>query len=319
MRISLLLFIATSLLTGCASRGRIPVILDTDIGDDIDDTWALVMLLKSPRLDVKLITTTNGQQDYRARLVAKILTVAGRTDIPIGLGAGKQTGSGKQEPWIHDFPLSVYRGKIYSDGVQAMVDAPARTRGRLTLIAIGPLQTVAMALERDHSLASKMNFVGMHGSVFRGYGGAPVPQAEFNVKTDVAAAQKVLAAPWKSVAITPLDTCGLKQISISGERYKKLKASNDPLVQLILENYRIWNRAPKADSLSASSTLYDTVAIYLAEPPHPLLNTEQLDIRVSDDGHTALAADGKPMSVATSWKNVEAYRDLLVGRLLRPH
>src|SRR5437762_12789661 len=56
---------------------RIPVILDTDIGDDIDDTWALVMLLKSPQFDVKLITTTNGKQDYRVSLLAKLLMIAG--------------------------------------------------------------------------------------------------------------------------------------------------------------------------------------------------------------------------------------------------
>ena len=66
----------------------IPVILDTDIGDDIDDTWALTMLLKSPLLDLKLVTTTRGKAEYRGKLVAKILTAAGRTDVPVGLGEG---------------------------------------------------------------------------------------------------------------------------------------------------------------------------------------------------------------------------------------
>ena len=61
---------------------KLPVILDTDIGDDMDNTWALVMLLKSPQFDVKLITTTCGKSVYRAKIIAKLLTVAGRTDIP---------------------------------------------------------------------------------------------------------------------------------------------------------------------------------------------------------------------------------------------
>ena len=60
----------------------IPVIFDTDIGDDIDDTWALVMLLRSPRLDVRMITTDYGNTVYRAKLVARLLEIAGRTDIP---------------------------------------------------------------------------------------------------------------------------------------------------------------------------------------------------------------------------------------------
>ena len=56
---------------------RIPVILDTDIGDDIDDTWALVLLLKSPELDLKLVVGDQGKPLYRARLIAKLLQVAG--------------------------------------------------------------------------------------------------------------------------------------------------------------------------------------------------------------------------------------------------
>ena len=65
---------------------RIPVILDTDIGDDIDDTWALAMLLRSPQLDLKLVTTTYGKSEYRAKIIAKMLTVDNRTDVPVGVG-----------------------------------------------------------------------------------------------------------------------------------------------------------------------------------------------------------------------------------------
>ena len=71
------------------------IILDTDIGSDIDDTWALVMLLNLSRgpdglgegpVDVKLITTCFADTTYRAKLVALALTSAQRTDIPIGIG-----------------------------------------------------------------------------------------------------------------------------------------------------------------------------------------------------------------------------------------
>ena len=51
----------------------IPVIVDTDIGHDVDDVWALAFLLRCPELDVKLITTTTGDTLYRARLTAKLL------------------------------------------------------------------------------------------------------------------------------------------------------------------------------------------------------------------------------------------------------
>jgi hypothetical protein len=63
-----------------------PVILDTDIGSDMDDTWALVMMLRSPELDVKLITSASEDTQYRTKIIAKLLETAKRTDIPIGTG-----------------------------------------------------------------------------------------------------------------------------------------------------------------------------------------------------------------------------------------
>ena len=80
------------LVIGCASNPKpakvagIPVIFDTDIGDDIDDTWALGFLLRSPELDVKLVVGDDGKSEYRAKLLAKFLETAGRTDIPVGIG-----------------------------------------------------------------------------------------------------------------------------------------------------------------------------------------------------------------------------------------
>ena len=56
----------------------VPLILDTDIGDDIDDTWALGFLLKSPELDLKLVVGDYGRPNYRARLLAKFLQNVGR-------------------------------------------------------------------------------------------------------------------------------------------------------------------------------------------------------------------------------------------------
>ena len=60
-----------------AKLAPVPVILDTDIGDDIDDTWALALLLKSTELNLKLVVSDYGEAQYRARLLAKLLERAG--------------------------------------------------------------------------------------------------------------------------------------------------------------------------------------------------------------------------------------------------
>jgi inosine-uridine nucleoside N-ribohydrolase len=307
---------ATTAWAAEAAPKRVPVIYDSDIGDDIDDTWALVMALKSPQLDVKLVTTSCHAAEARGRLMAKMLTVAGRTDIPVGLGPGRSGGT-RQDEWTKDFRLEDYKGKILEDGVQAIIDLIHKSPEPITVISVGPLQTMAAALEKDPSIAGKAHFVGMHGSVYKGYGGRPEVSAEYNVRRDAKACRRVLSAPWKSTTITPLDTCGI--IHLEGERYAKLKASDDPVVKALLENYRIWAKKASADELSRSSTLFDTVAIYLAYPgPRDLVEMKRLSIVVTDDGYTRVDPSGTPMDVAIAWKDLDGYLDLLVKVLLGP-
>jgi inosine-uridine nucleoside N-ribohydrolase len=291
---------------------KLPVLLDTDIGDHADDTWALVLLLKSPQLDLKLVTTTFGKSEYRAKIIAKILTVAGRTDVPIGLGAGGTAGSGRQETWIEAFHLADYKGKVHDDGVQALIDTVNQSPEPITIISIGPSSTVAAALEKDPGIAAKARFAGMQGSVRRGYGAGSKPCPEWNVQAVVPAAQRVLSAPWKQAVITPLDTCGL--VNLDGQRFQKLVDSHDPLVKALLDSSRAW---AKNDRATASNTLFDTVAVYLALPgPRPLLELEHLKIEVTTDAMTVIDPAGAPMQVATRWKDLDGYRDLLVNTLL---
>ena len=93
------------------SPARIPVIFDTDIGDDIDDTWALCLLLKSPQLDLKLVTTTYGKAEYRAKIIARLLTVAKRTDIPVGLAPVDVMGSAASKLGSRIFNSRIMRAR----------------------------------------------------------------------------------------------------------------------------------------------------------------------------------------------------------------
>jgi inosine-uridine nucleoside N-ribohydrolase len=252
-----------------ARAGRIPVILDTDIGDDIDDTWALGVLLESPELDVKLVVGDHGKPVYRARLLAKFLERAGRTDIPVGLGMDTRFhGDGRQAAWVADYNLNSYPGRVYGDGVQALIDTIMQSPETVTVIAIGPTPNLAAALVREPRIAQKARFVGMHGSVRRGYGNSPTPHAEYNVKEDAKACQRALSAAWP-VTITPLDTCGLVQLK--GADYAKVRDARNPVAQAVLENYRVWLEAgQKAQADRESSVLFDTVAVYLALADSPV-------------------------------------------------
>jgi inosine-uridine nucleoside N-ribohydrolase len=298
-----------------AASQRKPVILDSDIGDDIDDTWALGLLLKSPELDLKLVVGDYGKSAYRAKIFAKFLQAAGRTDVGVGLGVRQNADAvGPQADWVKDYDLKSYPGKVHEDGVQALIDTILASPQRITLIAIGPLPNIAEALKREPRIAEKADFVGMHGSVRKGYDGSSTISPEWNVKADAKSCAAVFKAPW-NMTITPLDTCGV--IVLDGQRYATVRDSKDPIASAIIANYRIWStdKDKKNDAAEhRSSVLFDTVAVYLAVS-HDLCKMEKLGIRVTDDGFTRIDPAAKQIEVATEWKDLDAYRDLLVKRL----
>lgn len=310
-------------LMASVATARIPVIFDTDIGGDIDDTWALAQILRSRELDLKLIVTDTGEARYRAAVAAKFLEAAGRTDIPIGLGRdfGLMGDSDRhQGPWVKDYDLASYPGTVHEDGIQAMIDMIMQSEETITVIAVGPVPTLAAALEREPRLAERCRFVGMHGSFHVGYGGG-TPSPEWNVRAYPAELRTVFSAPWKDILITPLDTCD--GISLSGENYRAIwSATDDPVLRALIENYCIWApRVPwmKCDFFATrSSTLFDSVAVYLAYS-EDLVEIERVRFRITDDGFTVPDESGPLQArVALRWRDREAFSEHLTRRLLGP-
>lgn len=311
-------------LAGCANPTErhtsqskpIPVIFDADIGDDIDDTWALGFLLRCPELDLKLVVGDNGKPEYRAKLFAKFLEIAKRTDVPIGIGVeAPMKKNERQAEWTKGYDLSQYPGTVHRDGVQAIIDTIMNSPEPITVIAVGPVQNIAEALKREPRIAQRARFVGMHGSVRVGYNNDPKISAEYNVKLAPAALQTTFAAPWE-VTITPLDTCD--KIGLGGEKYQRVLNSKDPIAAAVIENYRHWAIARKMGSPEAfpirSTTLFDVVAVYLAFS-EAWCGMESVGLRVTDDGLTVEDARAKKVKVAMTWKNLPALEDLLVERL----
>jgi inosine-uridine nucleoside N-ribohydrolase len=215
---------------------------------------------------------------------------------------------------VKDFELSSYPGKVHQDGIGAMIETIMSSPQPVTLIAIGPMPNVAAALAREPRIAKKARLVGMFGSVQRGYDGSATVSAEWNVKADPKSCQKAFTAPWE-ITITPLDTCGL--VTLDGERYKRIHDSKELIPATIIENYRIWSKASNPQNTVAethSSVLFDTAAVYLA-CSQELCKMQSVGIRVTDDGFTRTDDQAKKVNAAMEWKNLDAYRDLLVSRL----
>lgn len=298
----------------------IPVIFDTDIGDDIDDTWALAMLLKCPELDVKLITTAFRDTRYRAAIVAKTLEIAGRTDIPIGIGERRLDARSDywvQRPWVEGYDLAAYRGVVHDDGVAALIDTimSAPLDQPVTIIAIGPMTNLAAALAREPAIAKRTRIVGMLGCLRCSHSDITKPKAEYNVVMDIPAAQAALTAGWP-ITLTPLDTCGF--VNLDGERYRRVLACDDALIRAMIDCYRNWDKVSRrpAQSHERSSVLFDTVAVHLAMTEQHL-SMEDLTLSIDDGGMMRIAAGGAPVRCATRWTTLDRYKDELVDCLLR--
>jgi len=310
--------VSTGVLAGCRTGSPapdpVPVVLATDIGDDIDDTWALGFLLQCPELSLKLVATDYGKAPYRAKLLAKFLEKTGHAGVPIAVGPDVDPrGEGPLAEWVQDYELKSYPGPVHADGVGAIVDVIMKSPQPVTLICIAPMPNVAAAIEREPRIVRRARFVGMDGSVRLGYGGDKAPCAEWNVKASPAAAQRGLSANW-DITITPLDTCGL--VTLDGARYQRILKSPGAIPRTIVENYRLWSKAGKkeAEAEEHSSTLFDPVAVYLAISQR-FCKMERLGVRVTDDGLTVIDDQAKRMNVATEWTDLDGFRDFLADRI----
>ncbi|MGH9339165.1 MAG: nucleoside hydrolase [Acidobacteriota bacterium] len=302
------------LFTGSARSAPIPVIYDTDIGTDIDDTWALALLLASPELDLKLVVTDTGDTRTRAEIAARFLERAGRTDIPVGIGVHEAEEIPiHQAGWVADYDLHDYPGQIHEDGVQAMIDLIMESDGDIVLLAVGPVPNIQEALKRNPAIAEKVRVVAMSGSVDEGYNGDPDPDPEYNVKRDAQATAAMYSAGW-DLLIAPLDTAG--KIQLKGDRYQRLLQSNSPLVQPLLENYRVWARQwGRYNPEVESSTLFDALAVALISHPDEFCEIESVRLEVTSDGYTRRSDAGSPVRAALRWKDQAAFERLLVERL----
>lgn len=308
----MLMFAVSSLLWAVTAAAPVPVILDTDIGDDIDDTWALMMLLGTREIDLKLIVTSTDNTQTKTRLVAKMLERVGRMDVPIGTGVRTSDRPINQAEWLKDYDYGHYNGPVYDDGVGRMIDVINARSGTVTICVIGPQTNLKAALERDPTIAQKARIVSMAGSIHIGYDGREGRQPEYNVYRDAAAARAVFAAPWP-ITIAPLDVCGT--LRLAGERYREVANAKAPRALVTIENYDRWtnrSRHPK----DSSSVLYDTVAVYLISD-ESLVEMETIKLTIDDNGNTVPDAEGRPVRCALRWKDRDAFERRLVSALER--
>lgn len=294
----------------------IPVIYDTDLGEDIDDAWALAFLAQSPELELKLVTVGFGNARAKAKMAAKILAATGQDHVPVAVGKSTGHWAPKYVDWAEDFNRNQYPGEISGDGVNKLVKTIMNDQtGRIKIIAVGPMQNISAALKREPEIVDRVDeLIAMSGSIHRGYGSDDKADAESNVRCEVGASQRVYRADWKKFSIAPLDTAGT--LKLDGQHYKTVLNSSHPAAATVINAYKEYVRNREGSQWKRrSTTLYDTLAVYMAWSTE-YVDVEELPLRVTDKGVTTIdREEGHPVYSAIKWKDKAAFKDLLVRRL----
>lgn len=264
------------------------VILDSDIGDDIDDAFALALAETSPRLQLLGVTTAWGDTDRRARLTARFLRETGHSDIPVYAGPATHTNSPfTQARWADSGPKPA---DGWPDAVDFILDTIRRNPGQITLISIAPFTNVGAAIARDPATFRKLRrVVIMGGSVRRGYGDLGYladhgPDPEYNIVMDIPAAQKLFTSG-VPLYVMPLDSTQLKLDEVLRST---LFSQDTRVTSALVSLYEEWT----ASTQNPTPTLFDAMAVAAAIDPS-LCPTQPMHLDVDDKGFTR-EASGAP-------------------------
>ncbi len=300
------------LLCASFSRAQTPatpptlqkVIVDTDIGDDIDDAFALGLALRSPELQVLGVTTTFGNTELRAKLASRLLQEAGRADIPVAAGTPTHNNNTfSQRPYAE-------RGHFTNptSAVDFLLEQIRRYPGEITLIGIGPLVNVGAAIDKDPATFRQLKrVVIMGGSVYRGYDdnlgyGPPVPPApEWNIVNDIPSAQKLFASG-VPLYVMPVDSTMLKLDEV---KRAFLFSQGTPLTDALTLLYHEWGHE--------TPTLFDVMAVSYAVNP-ALCPVTSLHIRVDEKGFTR-PESGSPNAQVCLESNPDQFFQFVLKRL----
>jgi len=254
------------------------VLLDTDIGDDIDDALALALALRSPEIELTGVTTVFGDTRLRARLAKHVLHVFERDDIPAAAGIptpllARHYPSGVPQAAILDANANDEQDINARSGPELIVEKALAYTGRLTLLCIGPLTNVAYAIQTEPRLFMAIRNVIMMG------GTSSIPWPEWNVRSDARAAQIVLAA---GIPITLLGWNITTRCHLGAEDIERLRDHNTSRTRLLSELIAIWQKhRPRWQP--AYPFLHDPLTIMALCAPE-LLRFEEITVRTLTHG-----------------------------------
>lgn len=300
-----------ALLAGltASAQARIPIILDTDIGDSIDDALALAFALHSPELDVRAVTTVIDDVESKTRLAWKMLGIYNRRDVALAMGASEPLLDPTMSVTSKEFEV-LTRNDIIPDAarkraVDLIIDTVLQSRGKMTIVAIGPMTNIALAIKTDPRIKNNIERIVIMGGAYLS------SETEYNVKRDRTAAEIVFQSgvPITAVGLDVTSQCKLREKDID-----RMRLADDPAGNFLV---RLIDLAEE-QTHDPKPTLYDPLAIAAIFRPDLLeMQAGMVDVPLSGPGQTIFKpVAGSKTQVAVK-VNVSAFLDLFMDRVTR--
>jgi inosine-uridine nucleoside N-ribohydrolase len=218
----------------------IPILLDTDIGTDVDDAIALALAVASPEVDLRAVTVVSGDVGRRAQIAKKLLALAGHDTVPVAAGVRDPILRRRNFLWLgHEG-----QGILAPDerlalsplhGVDVLIDTVMREQPHV--VAIGPLSNLAVAIMKTPEVIAAIPHLTLMGGVLGINADPDLPPVEYNLDSDAEAAMVVLSAGIPTT-IVPLDVTW--RAVLTKADLDCLRTAGSRLVQTVCDAIEIW-------------------------------------------------------------------------------
>ena len=287
------------------------VILDCDLGDDIDDAYALALLLSSTdKFDILGITTCYGRTNDRAEMACKMLYETGLEKIPVAMGRNTSNTDERANWYAEQFYWSKGFNKvkpIAQPAADFIIEQLNKYPNEIIVFSVGPVTNMSDIVKKDpKALSLAKRIVAMYGSFYIGYNGAPTIDPEWNVRVDIDASKRFVSCE-ANLTYIGLDVTAF--IKWDKNHREVILNRQSPLTNILtglttLLGYEL------------TPTLFDAVAIGFVLYPE-MFKTEKVFISVDDKGFTRIDRTQKPNAEIAVGINKDAFLKQLLKTLLQ--
>jgi purine nucleosidase len=256
-----------------------PVLLDTDVGTDVDDAIAIALILASPEIDLSAVTIVSGDTQLRGRIARKLLTLGGRHHVPVAAGVSEPILHQRNFLWLgHEGQHIVEPDEKLpladAHAVDLLIDVVLRDRPHV--VAIGPLSNLAVAIMKEPTVVRSVTQLTVMGGLLRR--DPDMSLQDYNLGSDAEAAVVVLNAGIPTTMVPVDTTC---KVFLTGADLARLRGTRSRLVRTLCAAIDVWapiQRALSSFQPDAVAFLHDPLTV-TALIDRSLITFERLRLR----------------------------------------